>query len=246
MQDSRLLSWIHLPEVDSTMVWVKEHAASFTKNAMTVVYADHQTASIGQHGRKWVSFAGLGLYATLFFQEAPSFPYLQNIGQIMALSCVEVLERLNFSPKLKWPNDLLLEGKKCGGILVESTQTQKECSISVGIGINVNATQGQLNNLHVPSTSLLQESGRSWKIDELLFQIVERFRDNFEIMKREGFSSFARKIETFLAYLEKEVPFFDGKSSFKAICKGIDDLGRLKLEDSDGNILLFTSGSIAL
>jgi BirA family biotin operon repressor/biotin-[acetyl-CoA-carboxylase] ligase len=243
---SAIKSWVHLPIVDSTMTWVKQNAKSFSQDHITIVYADEQTSGIGQHGRKWISFRGVGIYATLFFCLEETFPYLQNLGQIFAISCIEVLQALNFHPQIKWPNDLLLNGKKIGGILVETTKIEGSWGTSIGIGINVNTTSDQLKILDVPATSLFVISNRSWKIDELLFQIVERFLTNLELLKKNGFFPFSKQIKGFLAYLEEEVTFSDGKTTFRAICKGIDELGRLELQHEDGRIEHVHTGSIKL
>lgn len=243
---SRIKSWIHLPIVDSTMMWIKQNANLLSQDHITIVYADEQTSGIGQHGRRWISFPGVGIYATLFLYLEETFPCLQNLGQIFAISCIEVLQALSFHPQIKWPNDLLLNGKKFGGILVETTKTENSWGTSIGIGINVNTTSDQLEILDVQATSLFVISNRVWKIDELLFQIVESFLANLELLKKNGFSAFSKKIEDFLAYLDEEVTFSDGETTFRAICKGIDDLGRLELQHEDGRIDRVYSGSIKL
>lgn len=244
MLDGTTLSWIHLPTVDSTMAWVKRNCASLPENTLTIVYADVQTAGIGQHGRKWLSFANVGLYATLFFRVEKTFPFLPNLGQLLAISCVEVLQNFGFRPQMKWPNDLLLDQKKCGGVLVETITIEEEYGVSIGIGLNVNTTREQLDAVDLPATSLLESSHRAWKIEELLFPIVERFLANLQFLQGADFSFFAKKIQSVLAYLNEEVLFSDGQHSFTALCKGIDEKGRLELEKEDGTINHFWAGTI--
>jgi BirA family biotin operon repressor/biotin-[acetyl-CoA-carboxylase] ligase len=244
MLDGKTLSWIHLPSVDSTVYWVKKNAKSFPQDSLTIVYTDEQTSGVGQHGRKWISFPGVGLYTTWFFRLDKSFPYLQNLGQILAISCIEILQNLGFHPQMKWPNDLLLDEKKFGGVLVETIDFDKEWGISISIGINVNTEHEQLQTLDVAATSLSEISHIQWKIDELLFQLVERFLANLQLLEEAGFSLFSKKIQSVLAFVDKEVLFSDGKRSFTAICKGIDDKGRLELQHTNGHIDHVYAGTI--
>jgi BirA family biotin operon repressor/biotin-[acetyl-CoA-carboxylase] ligase len=246
MLDGKTLSWIHLPSVDSTMSWVKRNANSLPENGLTIVYADVQTSGIGQHGRKWVSFPEVGLYSTLFFRLDKSFSYLPNLGQLLAISCIEILQNHGFRPQIKWPNDLLLNENKIGGVLVETLDIDKEWGISIGIGINVNTTREQLETLDVAASSLFETSHTTWKIDELLFQLVERFLANLQLLQETGFSIFAKKIQSILAFVGKEVLFSDGKRAFAAICKGIDDLGRIELQHANGQIDHLYAGTLRL
>ena len=244
MLDGKTLSWIHLPSVDSTVYWVKQNAKSLPENSLTIVYTDEQTAGIGQHGRKWTSFPGVGLYTTWFFRLNKSFSYLPNLGQLLAISCIEILQNLGFRPQIKWPNDLLLNEKKFGGVLVETLDFDNEWGISISIGVNVNTTREQLETLDIAATSLFEESTTQWKIDELLFQLVERFLANLQLLQEAGFALFAKKIQSVLAFMDTEVLFSDGKRSFVAICKGIDNLGRLELQHGNGHIDHVYAGTI--
>ncbi len=246
MFDGKTLSWIHLPSVDSTNRWVEQHASSLPANALTIVYADVQTAGRGQHGRLWVSPANLNLYTTLFLRLEHDFPFLANLGQTLTISCIKTLQKFHLQPEVKWPNDLRFRGKKFGGILTQIVSIDHESGILLGLGMNVNMSKELLSSIDQPVTSLSEETGLEWKIEEVLFRIVESFLIDLNVLRTEGFPSMAEELQAVLCFIGKQVLFSDDKRSFEATCLGIDEMGRLKLLDPSGSIDTISTGSIKL
>ncbi len=244
MFDGKTLSWIHFPKVDSTNLWVKEHAATLPHHALTIALSDEQTAGRGQHGKKWVSPPGVNLYATLFFCLEKEFAHLSNLGQICALSCAKVLEGYGFSTQIKWPNDLRLGSRKVGGILTETMRIGEEWGVAIGIGLNVNLPEELLMAIDQPATSLFAESGQQWKPEEILSRLVQRFLLDLSTLREKGFSSLAIELQGYLAFLHQAVLFSDGKRSFEAICQGIDETGKLLLLRPNGNVEKVLTGSL--
>jgi len=244
MFDGKTLSWIHLPSVDSTSRWIESHAPSLPADALTIVYADEQTAGRGQHGRSWVSPPNLNLYTTLFLRLEQDFPFLANIGQTLTMSCVKTFQSMHLQPEVKWPNDLRFTGKKIGGILTQVISIDHASGILLGLGINVNMPMEMLLLIDQPATSLLEESGHEWNIQELLFKIVGSFLIDLKVLRAKGFASIGEELQSVLCFVGKRVLFSDEKGSFEAICQGIDERGRLKLLHPSGAVDTVYTGSI--
>ncbi|MBR2391971.1 MAG: biotin--[Elusimicrobiaceae bacterium] len=99
---------VHFDELDSTNTYLKKNWESLPKS--TVVVAEKQTAGRGRYNRVWISNEG-GLYFSVLLK--PNKPdFLPNLTQLMALSICQTLEKANLIPKLKWPNDVLIDGEK--------------------------------------------------------------------------------------------------------------------------------------
>jgi BirA family biotin operon repressor/biotin-[acetyl-CoA-carboxylase] ligase len=150
------IQYIQLDTIDSTNNWVKAHLSELS--SLTCVTAVEQTAGRGRFKREWVSPRGQNIYATLFLTVPLGTGYLCNLGQLMAFACAKTLRGIGFSAEIKWPNDVLIQGKKIAGVLTE-TVTQKEAiGVVIGIGMNINMPEEALQAIDQPATSLLQLS----------------------------------------------------------------------------------------
>jgi BirA family biotin operon repressor/biotin-[acetyl-CoA-carboxylase] ligase len=179
---------IKLDSVDSTNLYAKENYGSFAKEGITCLIAEEQTAGRGQHQRKWISPRGVNIYATFYFQLPSSTPHLTNLAQLMALSFAKVLLEENLHPKIKWPNDIQLQGKKLSGVLCETIFQKEIVHIFLGIGINVNLENTE--TIDQPATSLFLETKKKWDKEALLKKLQEQFTNDLQVFKREGFTPF--------------------------------------------------------
>lgn len=134
----------------------------------TVVVADEQTAGQGRQGRRWHSEKGSGLYVSILMcGESPPEP-LQGLTLTLGLAVREaILSATALACDLKWPNDLLLGGRKCAGILVTRTSQ----AVVAGVGVNVNQESFPAE-LAATATSLRMVSGVEHSREELLIQIL--------------------------------------------------------------------------
>ncbi len=134
----------------------------------TVVVADEQTAGQGRQGRRWHSEKGSGLYVSIILGgELPPEP-LQGLTLALGLATREaIFLATGLACDLKWPNDLLLDGKKCAGILV----TRALSALIAGVGVNVNQT-GFPEELAATATSLRMASGAEHSREALLVHLL--------------------------------------------------------------------------
>jgi BirA family biotin operon repressor/biotin-[acetyl-CoA-carboxylase] ligase len=152
--------------LESTSTYVKTHLQSLPLRG--VVVAKEQTGGRGQFGRQWESPLG-GIYMTLFFPWPPHLMPPREMSLDAARLLKQILVSKGVNVHLKWPNDLLIEGKKVGGILTEIL----DHTIIIGIGLNVNLSQEAFIKVDQPATSLLIETGREWELDPLIEEIGE-------------------------------------------------------------------------
>ena len=179
----------HFISIDSTNTWAKLNAASFPKNQLTIVTAEAQTAGRGRFNRQWISPPKENIYATFCFFEKNLNPNVGNIPQVMAISIAKTLELFGFKPSLKWPNDILINNKKIGGILTETVAVDDLIAILIGVGINVNMPMETLAQIGRPATSLMSESNRIFQTEEILKRLEEQFNKDLQLFLETGFES---------------------------------------------------------
>lgn len=180
---------LHFDHLVSTNTWSKENFQQFDKKKLTLVTANSQSGGRGQFKKKWISPSGLNIYASFtFFTHNTSI--LGNIPQVLALSAVETLQFYSLKSLLKWPNDILMNGKKIGGILCETIQNDRDLVVVTGIGLNVNMPKNLLDQIDQPATSMLVESNKKYDINKVLSILTGHFQQNLEILLSQGFTPF--------------------------------------------------------
>jgi len=179
-----------LPEAGSTndvaLRLAGEGAASGT-----IVLAERQIDGRGRMGRRWVSPPGAGLAVSVLLRPALDPSDLPKVTLVAGLAvCLAVEEETGLSPRLKWPNDLLLAGKKCGGILVETSGLgQHSPAVVVGIGVNVNPeTSAFPEEIQARVTSLADHAGRALARGTILAAIVRRLHETVARLEQGGFA----------------------------------------------------------
>lgn len=219
----------HFDSIDSTNEWIKRQP--IRADQILLATADEQTAGRGRHG-SWQSPKGVNLLASfgLKWEREPTL-----LPLIMAVAAAEMLEDLGFEPALKWPNDILIAGKKVGGILVEATPDKAV----IGIGLNVN--MDRFDQIDQPATSLFEESGQEYDIEEITEMVAEFFEELIETKKPAILSRYG-------GYLMHEpgapLSFRLGGKKIEGTFQGIDENGFLKLGLKNGEIQTFNSGVI--
>jgi BirA family biotin operon repressor/biotin-[acetyl-CoA-carboxylase] ligase len=212
-----------------------------------VVLAEEQTAGRGRAGHKWHSERATGIYATLLLRPklAPvQAPLLTMMAGLSAHAAVQAATGL--SVDLKWPNDLLIHGKKMGGILTEMHAEPAQVRfVIVGIGINVNQEKfpAELSGM---STSLRMETGRRQSRLELLVQFLRQFERDYSELLREGAASVVKRFEATSSYaLGKRVRVTNGKESYTGVTAGLESEGLLRVKRDDGETVTVIAGDVA-
>src|SRR5882672_6457976 len=211
-----------------------------------VVLAEEQTAGRGRAGRSWHSERAAGIYVTLLLRPklAPvQAPLLTMMAGLSAHSAVQALTGLEVD--LKWPNDLLVRGRKLGGILTEMHAEPGQVRfVIVGIGLNVNQEKfpGELASL---ATSLRAETGKPQSRMELLVRLLHEFESDYNRFLKEGVASVVERFESVSSYAKgKRVRVTNGTESYAGTTAGLGPEGLLQVEREDGRVTAVISGDV--
>lgn len=233
---------IRLDQIDSTNTYAKKHALEFKKEGITCITAEEQTAGRGRFERVWVSPKGVNLYVSFFFLLPLDFKNFSCLGHLAIHSLAQVLIQEGLEPKIKWPNDLLLTGKKLSGVLCELSTRGNSVEVILGIGINVNMATDALDTIDQPATSLLAETGHIWDKEHLLKALQGQLVHDLSLFKEAGFRPFHPFFNTRLAYRGKKVKVLEGEKEWIGICDSITLDGKLKIELENGEYYDFAAG----
>jgi BirA family biotin operon repressor/biotin-[acetyl-CoA-carboxylase] ligase len=225
------------------------HLAESGVEEGALVVAEAQTAGRGRRGRQWLSPEKTGIYLSLILK-----PELEpfNIAQIPIVAGIAVCEGIseitNLKPRIKWPNDVLLQGKKVAGILVEmSAEPERIHYLILGIGINVNTPSATFTgDLQQPAISLSEVAGGSVNRRRLLQALLAHFEVLYEEFKAAGFVAFRERLRRWDQTVESWVKITDSSGSYSAYALDIDDNGALVVRDRQGTVKRILAGDATL
>jgi BirA family biotin operon repressor/biotin-[acetyl-CoA-carboxylase] ligase len=236
----------HLPlqTIDSTQAFAKREYKSWNLSDMYIITAQEQTAGQGTFNKQWISPPDVNLYGTFVISVPLYFLTLvQNLSKVLILSIVQALHDIPVSLTIKWPNDLMIHKKKCGGLLTETKTDGERLIVFLGFGLNVNMKQEDLLSINQAATSLSFEIKEPLDKEHIQKKINLIFLRNFKIFKEKGLSPFLKKFRSHLDFIG--YPFFH-EQTFLGTAVGIDDQGLLQVKTCDGQIKSFASGSIQI
>jgi BirA family biotin operon repressor/biotin-[acetyl-CoA-carboxylase] ligase len=235
----------HFFKIDSTNRVALELAQEEEPEG-TVILAEEQTAGRGRAGRAWHSEKAAGIYVTLVLRPklAPvQAPLLTMMAGLSARTAVQAVSGLEVD--LKWPNDLLVNGKKVGGILTEMMAEPNQVRyVIVGIGLNVNQEKFPTELANV-ATSLRAASGKPQSRLELLVLLLREFENDYNRFLREGSASIVERFEAVSSYARgKRVRVTSGDEVFAGITAGLGPEGLLKVRREDGQVVTVIAGDV--
>lgn len=241
---------LFLETVDSTNSSARELAHQGKPHGFAVL-AGCQTSGRGRLGKSWQSPAGMGLYATILLRPGLAIIDYSKITLTAGLAVSQVLEAIcHLTIELKWPNDIYINGRKCGGILVETSSLQDEAEhfALVGIGLNINNTAETLSTeLQKSATSLFLESGQHYDILNIFAAIRSRLLQLIAELAEVGFAGILKQWQRrdmlqgkWMQWLTPAGTIVYGKAL------GVDSNGMLSVQDNTGLIHEVLSGDITL
>lgn len=238
------IEYIHFDTIDSTNTWAKNHAATLNPHHITCITASEQTAGRGRYTRTWLSPKDQNIYITFFFCIPKDAPYIGNIPQILALAALHTLKECALSGQIKWPNDLLIDKKKVGGILCEAITLEKRLGIALGLGLNINMPQNLLSTIDRPATSLLAETGRTRPIQEVQTRLISHFTTLLPTLQKEGIAPFIQELQSALAYQGETVTLQVANNTYVGTVVSLNSQGHLILHLSTGEQKTFSTGEM--
>ncbi|KGP73032.1 biotin--[acetyl-CoA-carboxylase] ligase [Pontibacillus yanchengensis] len=227
---------IHKSTVTSTQILAHQAAQEGAPHG-TIVIADEQTKGRGRLNRSWHSHKGEGIWMSIVLR--PTFePYKSpQITLLAATVLAEVFKGYcDIKPQIKWPNDILTDGKKLAGILTELQAEQDQINyIILGMGINVNhPIETFPEEIRDKASSLKIESGESWELASLIREIIQTFEKRYEEFMEDGFSKVKLRWEAFGYRIGEIVPIQTYQSSWNGRIMGIESDGALRVVDEEG------------
>lgn len=223
-------------------------AALPTLTAPTLLMAHTQTAGRGRAGRAWLSAPGKSLTFSLAWKFNLPVHALVGLPLAVGVAMAEALAMFNIEVRLKWPNDVLHEGKKLAGILIESAAAGRvphDASWAViGIGINMAVNEAMSTEIGRPVASIpwLAELDR----DMLMATLVSGLAEALVQFEHEGLTAFTQRWNALHAYSGNAVTIIDnGKLLHEGVAVGVDETGRFLLDTAGGRMAIM-AGDVSL
>ena len=238
------MDFLYLEEIDSTNLYAKKHISDIGDK--TVVYTYNQTAGRGRLQRKW-SYAGKdNIYASIVLKPSGQMrDEYANLTQLLCVVLAEVFEEYGVMPKIKWPNDIRISGKKISGILAEGVNEGNLLKgIVLGFGVNLNAEKDFLSQIDQPATALNIEIGEFIDKELFLKKVTDKFCLYYNRFIEEGFLLIREDYKKRAEFLNKDVSVkvFDKTYEGKAV--DVTENGALKLKDKNNKEHILLIGDI--
>lgn len=235
---------ISFEKLDSTNTYAKQNIENFADK--TVIETKVQTNGYGRFERSWVDLGEENIYMSIILKPSESLSSVySNLTQYLSIILCKQLEKMGLSPQIKWPNDVLLNGKKVSGILAESVvKGGKLKGIVLGIGINLNAEHGNVAKIDRPATSLNIELDKSVNKNDFLKSLLEDFFTDYDEFLEKGFIYIKEDYEKRASFLNQNLKIAVFKLVKEGFSKGIDENGALILLMPDGKIEKVNMGEI--
>lgn len=205
----------------------------------TLVWAQRQEQGRGRLGRVWESPEG-GIYCSLIVRPQRPATETPQLSLLMGLSAAEAIrECAMVSPRVRWPNDLLIGAQKIAGILTEA----RDGAVVIGIGINVSTDPAALPPT---ATSLAAVGGKSLDLFHLTARLYRRFFRWYDVWTRQGFSPVREALQAHMALFGEVVHIRAGSEAFEGTATDLDEQGRLLVRLDSGLIRAFDVGEVTL
>lgn len=210
----------------------------------SVCIAEKQSAGRGRINRVWDSPVGANIYMSLLYKFNNAD--LSTVSVITGLAVRDAIEKYISLPgiKVKWPNDILFQEKKLGGILIESQIFGKSAHVIVGIGINVNLLEA--TNIHKPWTSLQKITNTYHDRNEIISAIINNILLYYKKFEKDGFRVFIQEWDDHDILLNKVISITEDSKIFEGRSLGINSEGNLLLKFDDGEIRCFNYGETSI
>lgn len=212
-----------------------------------VVLAEQQDRGRGRQGRSFASPAGVGIYMSLLLRPQIELSRMPQLTLLAAVATAEAIAAVSSLPvELKWPNDVMIQGKKAGGILTESVfQADLSPAAIVGIGINVNTAPEQFPpELRRQVTSLALAAGRFVPRQKLIAAILDRFEPLYHAFQLQGLMPILPRWLHYGRIAGKPVRCSTERGIEEGVVLGLDEDGALLIRGRDDSRLRVVSGEV--
>lgn len=236
---------LYYPSVTSTMDVARDAALSGAHEG-TFIVADEQTAGRGRLRRSWFAPAGNIAASVILYPRIAELPSLIMVSSLAVVHAIEGITGLKAA--IKWPNDVLVGGRKVCGILVEAdarpVDDERATYAIIGIGINVNLDPGQYVEIESTATSLSLEAGRTIERLPLIRRLIAQL-DRLYLELKSGASLYEEWRDR-LVTLGKEVTITSVEASYSGVAESVERDGSLLVRLVDGSTKRMIAGDVTL
>jgi BirA family biotin operon repressor/biotin-[acetyl-CoA-carboxylase] ligase len=242
----RRVHW--LPSVDSTQGVARDLARAGAPEG-TVVIAEQQTAGRGRLGRSWHSPKGLNLYCSIVLRPPLPPAAVPQVALVVGVGVAAAIEaETSRRPGIKWPNDVLLGGRKVAGILVEmESEMERVHHVIAGIGVNLNTPRSAFpRELRDKASSLLAATGV--RVDRAAFtgRLLAAVEARYGRYLNEGFASVGAEWESYSCLTGKRVRVASPEGEVAGRVLGLDADGALRLVGTRGEVVRVVAGEVTV
>jgi BirA family transcriptional regulator, biotin operon repressor / biotin---[acetyl-CoA-carboxylase] ligase len=212
-----------------------------------IVLAERQTAGRGRRGRAWVSPFAENLYYSLVLRVEGGMRQLEGLSLVVGLALLQAIREMGVEGVgLKWPNDLLVDGRKIAGILLElSGDPADVCHVVIGIGVNVNMMDAQASAIDQPWTSMRTVLGCGVDRNELVSGLNKQLMGYLSLHRQRGFSALLEEWQGCHLWQGRQVRLTAGAQEIVGVVLGVDVSGAIRLL-VDGVERQFSGGELSL
>ncbi len=237
-----LINLVYLPTCKSTNTECLNHASHGT-----VVIAEKQTEGRGRRGNNWHSPSNQNIYCSIGIKKTIQAEHLGLISLVVGISIVDTLQRLGITDiGVKWPNDILLQGRKLGGVLIETkVLTHNEFYFAIGFGLNVNLSDKECKNIGQPAISLKQLDNVTFDRQQLLVELISQILQQTMFFEEDSIDNLIEQFHQFDSFKGKEVVVKTRSDEIRGIIVGLERTGWLKVKTEHG-VQSFSAADISL
>jgi len=247
LEDGSLgLPLVHFEKLDSTNLEARRRAEAGAPHGMCLV-AEYQSAGRGRLDRRWQAPARSCLLFSIVLRPHLGLEMVFGLTNLAALALCLALEENGLTPRIKWPNDVYLDGKKLAGILTEFTSRAERLDYAVvGVGLNVNLTPRQLAALPAPAASLRAATGRRWDRAPLLARILAHLHQLYQRFAAGEHQALNQDYAARSLLTGRRVSVQDGDRVLTGLARGLAPDGALILEDDSGQHITIRHGDVSV
>lgn len=225
--------------VQSTQIVARDAAENGAPEG-TLIIAEQQSNGRGRMGRGWVSPKGKGVWMSMVLRPSVPIHFAPQLTLLTAVALCRSLTRLTgLSIGIKWPNDLLIEGKKISGILLESAAEDERLRyVIAGVGISVNLEHSDYaDGLQDKATSLRICTGGPLSRNEVIVQFMQEWEQLYDLYQEQGFGPIITLWEALSISLGKPSNLVTPQGTITGVPVGLDVTGAIKIQLDDGSII---------
>lgn len=235
----------HITDSTNSQLMQKVQDGLVTQPGYTLV-AEAQTAGRGRRGRTWYSPFAASLYFSMYWRLEQGIQAAMGLSLVVAIAIARMLkQQYQVEAKVKWPNDVYVDGKKLCGILVElAGQAHAGCDVIIGIGMNIRLPQQALDNIDQQYIDLAGACQAGIDRNLLVAMLQQQLSGLLTEFSSKGFSGFVEEFDQYNQYYNQEVKLI-GNNEIKGICLGVDQQGALLIKNTEG-VQAYFGGELSL